>query len=335
MTDMARTDGIAIRCCSDGLSDFEAAIGHAAAAASIVLDLSAIATLWLLDLDDQLASWPTPLIVSPDTLIELRQFRDSQQRKPGGWIVPANNDFGIQFVEASEETRQKSRLASEQLLGRVTAAAKSLDCWEVANVPQEKRDQLIEFCGLHGLESMVLATRTGCVLWTDDAAIAEVGRQEFGVRRVWTQAMLARLASEGLMGPESYHTASAKLIGFDYGSTRFDAATLRQAAVVADWNPNARPLKQALQAVVRLDDRNAVLLVAAEFLHAIFSQLIAQPSHSEVAMALLDLIENDSRTEIRVVALRTMMRQALAGNSPAARTSEDCFARWFSLHGLR
>jgi len=334
MTHMATTNDIAIHCCSGNLGDFEAAVGYATAAASIVLDLSAIVTLSLLGLDDQLSSWPTPLIVSPDTLLELREFRDSQQRTPGGWIVPANTDLGIRIVEASEETRQKSRQASEQLLSHLTAAAKSVNCWEVANVPPEKRDQLIEFCGLHGLESMVLAARTGCVLWTDDAAIAEVGRQEFGIRWVWTQAMLARLASEGLINPESYHTASAKLMGFDYESTRFDVATLWQAARIADWKPDSWPLDKAFQALAGLDDPKGVVLIAAQFLHATFSQLIVQPCHSQVATALLNHIGKSPYAEIRVAALRRIVNRSLEGNRPAARTAESCFSKWFSFHGL-
>ena len=47
--------------------------------------------------------------------------------------------------------------------------------------------QMKEFLTKLGVESIILAAKTGCALWTDDLATAEIARLEFGCGRIWTQ----------------------------------------------------------------------------------------------------------------------------------------------------
>ncbi len=69
---------------------------------------------------------------------------------------------------------------------RLKALAKILEsscevrgCRELASLDSERRGSLIEAFGLHGAQSIILASNPRHVLWTDDFILAECARGRF------------------------------------------------------------------------------------------------------------------------------------------------------------
>ena len=305
MHHLATSGENAIRCCDSNPSEFENAVTVATAASAIVIDLSAILTLFFLELDERLADWPSPLVISSATLRKLRTFRDSRQEHPSGWILPANTDIGIRFVERSEEDNRREYERLVLLVEHITAAAECRDCGGLADLPPEERDNAINYCGQHGAECVLLARTAGHGLWTDDFGVAAFGQHAFSIRRTWTQAVLARLTSEGFLSAEEYWKASAKLVGFSYNSTRFDAATVQAAAELAGWRSRVWPLKQTLQAFAKPHDPERAMLIAVQFIFTISNRAIVLQDHYKVVMALLDAVAANSLGIMRVLRTAT------------------------------
>jgi tetratricopeptide (TPR) repeat protein len=292
MVRLASMDDTPLRCCSGDMRAFEEATALMATASVLVLDLSAIVTLTLLKLDERLCDCPMRLVVAADTLHQLRMLREERRHweRTSGWVAPAEGGLGIRLIESSEEAWREERQRIERLIERVATVADVLDCGELADVPPAQRDEMIKFCGQPGAESLILARNSGHVLWSDDFAIALYGQQAFGIRRVWTQAVLLSLVAQGLLMKEEYYAASARLLGYDYVSTRFDSRTLLAAASIADWVPGAQPLKQALVCLTGDNDPKTNLTIAAMFIREIITQPVRHPRHSVVVMAALDSI---------------------------------------------
>jgi len=298
---LAASDGVGIHCCDGRLAAFDEALANARTASVYVLDLSAIVTLVLLGLDELLAAWPTSLVVSSDTVRELRQLRDTRRHveKSRGWVVPAETDLGIRFVDTTEDQQRENREQIETLIERVTNAATCRDCGELGDMAPEQRDEMINY-------------------W-------------FGVRRVWTQAVLEKLAADGFLSPEDLHKASARLMGYDYVATRYNEATLHAAAVLADWNAGSWPLEQVLRAFGQGADPQANLIIAGLFMRRILAEPLLYPRHGEVAMRVLDQLAEGPFGVSAVETLRHRMSRLFGLDVAAAEHVDEWFRNWLSI----
>lgn len=332
MIHLASSDDIALRCCDSNIEVFQEAINLTAGASVLVLDLSAIVTLTILKLDQRLGEFPAQLVVSADTLRELRTLRDDRRRleRTSGWLAPAESDIGLRMIKSSEEERRHGRERIEELIERVTAAVNSLDCGELADLPPDQRNEIIECYGQHGAESIVLARSPGHILWTDDLTVALCGQEVFGIRRVWTQAVLASLLAQGFLDNQEYQAASARLLGYNYSSTRFDYQTLLAAASIADWAPGVWPLKQALEPLAEVADQQTKFVVAELFIREIITQPVKHPRHNAVVMAVLDKIATGPQGVAGVEALRRNVPHLFGLDALAAEEATDCINRWLA-----
>jgi transcription elongation GreA/GreB family factor len=228
-----------IKCCTGSAEELEAALGAFERANSVVLDLTAIATLCMLGRLSLLATWPRQFVISQATLAELRRlaFEDTLLRLPPGFSAS---------MSGNSNDGKRADLQLKGLADGLQSVCRVRDGAVLAAIEPERRDRLIGFFGRHGAESIVTASLPGHVLWTDDRILADFARSEFGVRRVWTEAALQARAKAGNLDPAELATASTKLAGWGYSFTTPSIETLMRAGTVAVWNPDQFPLKQAL-----------------------------------------------------------------------------------------
>ncbi len=84
----------------------------------------------------------------------------------------------------------------------------------ISTLTRPQREDLTASFGLHGAESILLASMPGQVLWTDDSVLANAARDQFGVRRIWTQAALMGRVQAGALEASALATAATKLAGW-------------------------------------------------------------------------------------------------------------------------
>ena len=85
---------------------------------------------------------------------------------------------------------------------------------------------MIRGFGQHGAESLVVASQSGNLLWTDDMIAAAYGGMRFGTRRVWSQIVLQWLAQSGVISDVEFFRATAKLVGWRYYFTIISTVSL-------------------------------------------------------------------------------------------------------------
>jgi hypothetical protein len=193
---------------------------------------------------------------------------------------------------------------------------------------------MIQFCGQHGAESILLARNPGHILWTDDFMIAAYSQENFGIRRVWTQVVLARLTSEGFFPLNDYWKASAILLGYNYVAMRYNAPILRSAALIAEWESEKWPLKQALNVFAKSQDLEITVIIAAQFIHDIFNEPITLPSHGEIIMTIFDRFADGPLGITGFKALRRCVKSFFGVNVSAAQDADNYFRHWLELRGI-
>jgi tetratricopeptide (TPR) repeat protein len=272
----SRNDAI-IKCCEGSQEELDAALTAGNRANSIVLDLSAIATLCLLGGLDLLKTWERRFIAARATLHELRRLK--LQSIAG----PTETSDGVASDIATED------LELEGLADRIESICAIADGDVLSSLTASRREELVGQFGLAGAESVLLASMPGHVLWSDDRVLANFARAEYGVRRIWTQAALMARVQSGTLEATVLATASTRLAGWGYTLTTPNLEILMRAGALAGWNPDQFPLKRALDqfATEGVNMADTVIL-AAELIVHIYADAHLRSTRSAVIARLLE-----------------------------------------------
>lgn len=278
---LANDLNVRIRCCDGNQEENDAAVAALSAAEGVVLDLTALTTLWMAEQLDALRLWPTKLYVSSATVAELRQA-DAMAKHFGGNSM-GKSDKGYFLIERSESERDALVHRFQPLLDAVTETCVILGGQSLAAVTPEIREAMIKAFGQGGAESIVLASVPGRVLWTDDLVVAAFGRGQFGTKRTWTQSALRWCTERGLLDEAKYVNMSMHLIGWHYFFTGINPAIFAQAGRTSGWDVDRRPLRQCIDLVgLREIDSAAALRLAVEMVYTAFKENsildLAQPT---------------------------------------------------------
>ena len=241
---LAHSKDVFVKCCSGSNEERDQAAKALESCNTVVLDMSAISSLFLLDRPDILKGWPIDIVVSRNTVNELRQMVVNEElihKDETGVLLKTG--AGHAFVEITAEQKADYIDKLRRLVGDIEDNCKVEPCQALAELDPQKREILIEIFGQYGAESILLAaTVSKAVLWTDDFAQAGLAKGEHGVLRVWTQLVIAKLAESGVVRPEVFLDASAKLFGYGYYFTGQNANIIRHAGIIAEWKLDRWPV---------------------------------------------------------------------------------------------
>ncbi|HXJ92483.1 MAG TPA: hypothetical protein VMT20_06330 [Terriglobia bacterium] len=331
MIRMALADEIGIRCCIGSAEERAEAISALKNSEAIVLDLTAVATLSLLGAVDALEQFPTPILISELTLAELRNSLSTASSDDGeaGFVGKEGSRYVLE--QLAPEAQQERHQFLKSITERITARCTVVGCPELAAVESERREFLVKALGEHGAQSIVLATSPRRVLWTDDFVLSLVAKQEFGVRRIWTQVALQERAEVGAISPERFFEATARLIGCRYYFTSPSPQALTRAGSLADWDPVRRPLKQALDifsdtGIVTRD----ILALAVPFILQCTREIALPEVRNAVIVTILEGLAARGEGLVPINALIVGLRAAFGLDVVRSRDIEDVIRAWIA-----
>ena len=278
------------------------------------------------------------------TLVDLLRRWDSRRFV----VSPATYD-GIWNLHAEESAHLSRQLAVEEREGsrvnvkhreaamRYVATLAELAAFvrercsvgavpELARLEASKREQATELVGRDGVESITLAMREGCILWTDDGMIPVLAREQFApLRRVWTQLALEIAVEENVMTREGYLECSAKLLGWSYVATMWNIDILVQAGVLAQWQCDRWPLRQAL---AQFGDSGIPIPgrigAAAKTIVAMFRKVASPFTRDAVIRAILNRLANRHAAR----ALAEVVDMAFGLDAISATEAQAAIAHW-------
>ena len=287
----SRTE-VPVRCCHGSVEERELAVKALRSCNTLVLDMSAIASLFLLDRLDILENWSIDLVVSTSTVNELRQMIANEAQvhsKESGRLV--KTETGYAFVESTAKQKEAYVGKLRHLVQVLEANCKVEPCEALAAMEPEKRETIIKCFGRYGAEAVLLAAEPGGVLWTDDLAQAGLARSEHGVSRVWTQFVIEARADSGMVALETFLDASAKLLGYGYSFTSSNPQIVLQAGVIAEWKVDSWPLSQALSVFAEeFIDLEQILPLAAGFLTLLYQESFLSTTKTNITVKILENI---------------------------------------------
>lgn len=324
-----------VKCCLGTAEERTQAIQAVQTAKAVIVDVTALATLRLLNLEKVLSSAKHPFIVSERTWVGLRNrlFNDRIFSATGGTMAYKGGRHV--FYEQSSEDKEKRNKRDEDFIQLIEKATSIRSGLALAAVEPIKRDSLEKLFGPYGAESIVLASEPGCVLWTDDLVQAQVATQEFGVRRVWTQLVLATLTDAGLLTLQEYSEASAMLVGMEFMSTMFDGSAMLAALRLAGWSASAAPAAQMLKVFSNPStDLASILRTFVGFIVRLYREPLAVETRCQVTRAFLDALLRRPIAVAQLRPLRNMSSRVFGLNVVGQGQFDRCFDRWLESEAL-
>jgi hypothetical protein len=226
---LAQEGGQTIKCSIGTPEERKQALFALQTCGSVVVDLTAIATIRMIGLEALLDSKRFRFQMTEGTWNELQEtlLGEPFSSVTGGTL--SHHDGVTSFTEEAPEEKAKRRRQDEAFLDRVRGALVIVPVIELASLEPVKREPLEKMFGQYGAESIVLASRTDAVLWTDDLVQAQIAANELCVKRAWTQLIVEQIAQVGQITDAERDRAAAALVGLEYVVTNFDSASLLRA----------------------------------------------------------------------------------------------------------
>jgi transcription elongation GreA/GreB family factor/thioredoxin-like negative regulator of GroEL len=330
LVDLAIAEDAYIRCAPPQIDVLVNALATLGSKSTVVVDLTALATLQLLGINRQvLTSTAFRFVMTPATLTELQQLRaKSRFSAPHGTMYYEKGQHF--FAETTEEQSEEQKTAFEEYMLCVEENVKVIPVPQLATIKTERRDLLEKILGRYGLESALLALSPGHVWWTDDFVAGEVAKAELGVERIWTQALLEHAANLGLVDRGVADEAYAKLVGFDYQSTHFTGTVMIAGLRASKGAPDGFPMRQIIRAFepLPLTGPNTAFRLLAEFIVRLMLEPMLPETKCIATKALLNTFPNDARTNAQLLSFRSQCAGLMTLNPLAQADFIKCFDRW-------
>jgi len=267
------TPNLRLKCCK-GTDEEEEIAEHALRESeNLVIDETALCTMFLMKVHETLLKVPQRLIVSQGTIDEFRKLLRTYDN-PKSLAGTYSKDGFIPWSPESVEEIRKTLQELIDLIERHCAIESGLI---VGGLEISRRKQLIQIFGQSGVESMMLAARVGHSLWTDDLATAEVARMEFGCQRVWTQQTVGYFCIEGMLDADFEAEVTVNLMHMKYFYTKPDVKSLLKAVEKTHGDVDKGPLSHALD---WFGDPN-VKIEGIHYIGAMFIKGLWQSGHIE------------------------------------------------------
>jgi hypothetical protein len=249
MTHLTVTPDAGIRwCCQGGEEERVVARQAARDQHSVVVDLTALFAVWRLELADLLRRWKNRrLVVTQASFDRLRIVVQSEGVHGPRRHISAGERGGYAYHEVPEGRRAGYVESLQGLLDFVRQHCAVVCATEIAAMDDEQRQMLIDLFGRDGLESVVVASRPGHLLWSDDLTVAIIARDVFNSqRRVWTQVLLQEVTEERLLTQTEFDRYSAQLIGLGYSFSWCSPGIIGEAGEMVSWRTEVWPLFQVI-----------------------------------------------------------------------------------------
>ena len=327
-----------VKCCEGSREEYNCAAETLGSCSTVVLDMSAISSLFLLDELDILKNWSIDFVVSTNTVNELRRMI-ANKAPLGSWesATLLKTNTGHALLESSSEKKNFFIEKLRNLVDILETVCKVESCMSIAELETEERDILLQAFGRYGAEAVLLARMPGAVLWTDDLVQAKLARNEYGVSHIWTQLVIEKCAESTIVEPEVFLDASAKLFGYGYYFTSLNSNTIRQAGIIAEWKIDKWPFSQALSFLAEESaDLMQVIMLTAQFLKLLYQESLLPKSRKIITEKILENIAKKEGGIQGILALRKdflpiIFSLNVVGLSQVTKTIDAWLARTHNL----
>ena len=263
----------------------------------LVVDIISLMTLHCLDAADIVVSAFGKLCIAQSTIDELQSIiseREGMWSKREGMIVGKKGNRYVKQIINPEEMEQGIEYLKNIIhwirnnceVGQATAGSQ---------MNQLRRRELNDMLQQHFLDTVLLASQPGHLLFSDDGRLRHYAKTSlnsdagtnFQIDGVWTQVLLEHCVKQNLLDKANYDEMTIKLVCSNYYHTQFDADLLMEVAKRSNWKIS-EPYNSFVLALgeERMNGQSA-LDVSVDFLFTLWDESISFRQKEFLTLGLL------------------------------------------------
>ncbi len=208
----------------------------------IVVDESALATLFFLEQWSMLASVPAKCLIPEAFLGNLRSWLERNPANGGEKLTLGTTKGEPEVSRVTAEVVRQQREAVETYLSFLSASFETFGGGALADASTADRRWLDEFSP-GTAHALALAAKRGLPLWTDDFCVARLAPE---TDRTWTHAVAFALRQAGSLEQNEVDEISVRLNQWGYRFVGMCPSAVARALELADWDMEQEPAASAL-----------------------------------------------------------------------------------------
>lgn len=255
----------------------------------LAVDIITLLTIDRLEIADSIVKAFGKLAVTQSTVDDLQQ-RVAMQKgiQSNGYMVLGKS--GGEFVreEVSQATIKKDLKQLEDLLEWIVESCDVLPIKAALTNSKSLRKNLKKAIGSSFVDTMLIASEPGVLLFSDDEVLRALAKNELGVDGVWTQLAINKCLNNNIIDNDKYNKVIIKLVCSHYYHTMIDKEVIMEAARQSKWLPGRSyaATVRALRGSITSDA--SAINVAVGFLYDLFLQPILPYQKEYLVLYLID-----------------------------------------------
>ena len=281
-----------IHCCRNDVQELNAALkllknGNI----TLVIDLISIMTIYDFKVHNIVVETFGKLGIAQSTIDDIQQkIYELRGMLSQGFMTMGHRESQYVRQEITADQVREDREYLEKLVEWIRQNCDIFSVSAAGNMDREKRKRLEEFLGKSFADTILIASESGKVLWSDDLMLRIIGENLYNADGVWTQTVLKICTENGQLEEDEYIKAVIHLVTANYHHTSVDADTVIEAARQSDWIHDF-PLTQVLKILSgKYSDEDSAIAIAVEFVYRLWQAPIIRQKRDALIIAVLNTI---------------------------------------------
>ena len=211
----------------------------------LVADIISLITLHSLDAADLIVSTFGKLCIAHSTIEELQNIiieREGMWSNREGMVVGKQGNRYVKQIINPEDTKRSIEYL-KNLINWINDNCEVGEATVGSEMNQLRRRKLNDMLQQHFLDTVLLASQPGYLLYSDDGRLRHYAKTSlnsdagtnFQIDGVWTQVLLEHCVQQDLLDKADYDEMTIKLVCSRYYHTQFDADLLMEVAKRSNW----------------------------------------------------------------------------------------------------
>lgn len=322
---------LGVRCCAGGKEELDNAFLCCSAGGKLVVEPTALATLFFLDFERLLDQIPLDLIVTRAGLDELSALIIPEERidRQAENLGLVNGKLFMEKIPRGAILERNERLKG--FLKQLSATARTIGGAALSSIDPDLRETTFKALGLGTAEALAAAAAMNAAIWTDDLWIAQFGTGQFRIRSVWSHALLLHLLKSGSISEELAADTTLNLHVHGYKFVGLSPNVILRACVLSHWSPEVEPASGVLKSFGSPDvPEESLLAILFGSMYLIWRNAPRLEAAEKVTICVLEMMKARPDASRLVRQLSNNAERLLGVNILGFQNLQKCLDQWQS-----
>ncbi len=303
---------IGITCCIGTVDERNHALKTISQKNRLIIDIISLTTIYGLECGNIIVNQFYQIGIAQSTVDLIKTIIEEREGIHSEGLMTIGKKEGQLFKhEISAEAVKRSIEYFYQLLDWINVNCEILPVKAALTLNRNRRDKLNNLLGTSFIDSMLIANEPGNLLYSDDAHLRSLAKNEFNVEGVWTQPLLMHCLNNKILDRDKYNKFIVKLVCSNYHYISIDEHVIIEAAQQSKWTP-LHPYVTVIKILSgNFSGEIPALHIATNYIYELCKQPILQTNRDNLITSLLNEITIGRNRRKIIMKLKTNLRAKL------------------------